>query len=277
MSIGFTFGSLGDIVSICLIVKDLVEALDDSRGSSAEYQQLIRELRALEQILLQVDLLWRVCTSTVELNALRETSFRAAEQCRCSIESFLKKIKKYGPNLQESGSGSVVRDVFMKVRWHVTHADELTKFRAEINAHYSALNMLLLTGTMKLTKVNDDNLNNRLTKDDERSRASLLEHRALIGSVNKRIKENNRLITNGNTISQKIQDALRLDWIRQLGEDLKSFMKSIFSVNVATYKAVVAIQEGLPSRLERMLYQEPFILEDAIGRVAPVHMQFISS
>lgn len=148
MSVDFTFGALGDIISVCLIVKELVAALDDSKGSSAEYQQLIRELRALEHVLLQVDLVWRICESNIELNALRETSRRAAGQCRETIKSFLKKIKRYNPNLQESGSGSGIRDAVMKVRWHIGHSEELTKFRAEVNAHYSALNMLLLTANL---------------------------------------------------------------------------------------------------------------------------------
>ena len=145
MSVAVTFGLLGDIISICLLVKELVEALDKSRGSSAQYQQLIRELRLLEEVLLQVDLLWRTCETTVELNALRETSLRAVERCRSSISLFLKKVKKYGPSLTDGGSGKLVQDTIMKVRWHVMHADELDKFRAEVNAHY---NMLLATANM---------------------------------------------------------------------------------------------------------------------------------
>jgi hypothetical protein len=39
-----TFGAVGDIIFVCLLVKDLVEALDKSRGSKAEYQSAIREL-----------------------------------------------------------------------------------------------------------------------------------------------------------------------------------------------------------------------------------------
>jgi hypothetical protein len=50
----FTFGSVGDIISICLIIKDLAVALDDSGGSSAEYRELRRELWALERALLEV-------------------------------------------------------------------------------------------------------------------------------------------------------------------------------------------------------------------------------
>lgn len=36
MPIVATFGSFGDILSICLIIKDLVKAIDDSKGACAE-------------------------------------------------------------------------------------------------------------------------------------------------------------------------------------------------------------------------------------------------
>ena len=39
-----TFGAVGDIISVCLLLKDLVEMLDQARGSKAEYQSVIREL-----------------------------------------------------------------------------------------------------------------------------------------------------------------------------------------------------------------------------------------
>ena len=148
MPVSVTFGSVGDIISVCIIIKDLVKALDDSRGSSAEYQEVIRELSALDRVLLEVELLWTTCERTNELNAIRDTAHRNAAQCRQSIEAFLKKIKKYGPSLRDGGSGSFIRDATMKVRWQVAHADELTKFRAEINAHCSAINMLLLTASV---------------------------------------------------------------------------------------------------------------------------------
>ena len=54
-------------------------------------------------------------------------------------------------------------------------------------------------------------------------------------------------------------------------------MRKIYFVHISTYNAVVDIRGRLPSQLERVLYQEPFILEDGIGRIAPVHMQFICS
>jgi hypothetical protein len=141
----FTFGSVGDIISISLTVKDLVKALDDSRGSSDEYQEIIRELWMLDRALLEVEQLSRACEPTAELNALCVTARRIADTCRLHVEAFLERIKKYNPSLTGNGSGNKIRDASMKVRWHISHSDELQKFRAEINAHCSSLNMLLVT------------------------------------------------------------------------------------------------------------------------------------
>jgi len=54
-------------------------------------------------------------------------------------------------------------------------------------------------------------------------------------------------------------------------------MHRIITMNIATYNAVIAIQGSLSGGLERSLIQEPFILEDAVGRISPVHLQFINS
>jgi hypothetical protein len=138
-------GSVGDIISICLLVKDLVEALNSSRGAAAEYQEMTRELWGLERALLQVDLLSRTCNNSPELNALHETACRTAEDCRRCISDFLKKIKKYEPSLREAGSGSLIRDASRKIQWQVMQSSDVSKFRAEIGAHSQSISMLLAT------------------------------------------------------------------------------------------------------------------------------------
>ena len=48
-------------------------------------------------------------------------------------------------------------------------------------------------------------------------------------------------------------------------------------VNLLTYKAVLSLQTSIPDRLERCWSQEPATLEDALGRVTPVHLEFLES
>ncbi|KAF1974790.1 hypothetical protein BU23DRAFT_460501 [Bimuria novae-zelandiae CBS 107.79] len=80
-----TFGAVGDIISVCLLVKDLVDALDEARGSKAEYQSVIRELWILDRALLEIDLLSRTHGNgaTPELRSLCETE--AVERFRVKI------------------------------------------------------------------------------------------------------------------------------------------------------------------------------------------------
>lgn len=142
-----SFGSVGDIISICLIVKDLVAALDDSRGSASEYREVIRELWGLDRALLEVDLLSRTHENTIELNALCKTAQEAAKSCRECIEEFTKKIKKYGSALGDGASKNVLHTTFMKIRW-VSQKDDITKFRAQVTAHVHSINMLLASAKM---------------------------------------------------------------------------------------------------------------------------------
>ena len=139
-----TFGSVGDIISVSLLIKDLVKCLDKSRGSSAEYQAVIRELWSLDHALLEVELLLRSCKQSVELSGLSETANRCVEQCRECIRDFRDKVKRY-QGVLGGGTGSLVRETTAKVRWHVSMKDDLAKFRVNIAAQTSSLNFLLAT------------------------------------------------------------------------------------------------------------------------------------
>ena len=140
-----TFGSVGDIISLSLLIKDLVKCLDGSRGSSAEYQAVIRELWSLDHTLLEVELLLRSCEQSVELSGLGETANRCVEQCRKCVEDFGDQTKRYQRALQRGSSRNLVRDTTAKIKWHVSMKDDLAKFRAIITAQTSSLNILLAT------------------------------------------------------------------------------------------------------------------------------------
>ena len=127
------------------LIKDLVKSLDDSHGSSAEYQAVIRELWSLDHALLEVEVLFRSCGQNIQLNALSVTAHECAEQCRKCIMKFHEQVKRFGKGLRSGGSGSFIKDTALKIRWQVSEKEDLAKFRAEINAHCLSINMLLTT------------------------------------------------------------------------------------------------------------------------------------
>lgn len=152
MPVPFGF-SVGDCISICLLIKDTIKALDSVHGSASEYQAVARELWALDRALLEVvslkDSVGRGSGCTKELNALFVTVGRAVQQCKGSIESFLRTIKGYEGSLGSgNGNTSLWKGVRGKVSWALLRKDDLNKFRAEISAHSSAINMLLITASV---------------------------------------------------------------------------------------------------------------------------------
>ena len=138
-----TFGALGDIISLCILIKDLVKCLDDCRGSSAEYQVVIRELWSLERALLEVELLSRTWEHSAELNALAAATKKCAEHCHKSVTNFKQRLETFQP-LGGSSKG-LIKKTASRIRWQVSEKEDLARFRAEINAHCSSINMLLIT------------------------------------------------------------------------------------------------------------------------------------
>jgi hypothetical protein len=142
-----TFGAVGDIISVSLLVKDLLLALNDSRGPPAEYQAVVRELYILDTALLQVEQLSRSRASTPELQALYETAKQTATKCRDSVSEFTVRIKKYSGSLSAGGSGNILKDTARKIQWMTSQKDaEVAKFRAEVTGYSDSINMLLATG-----------------------------------------------------------------------------------------------------------------------------------
>ena len=120
-------------------------------------------------------------------------------------------------------------------------------------------------------------MNAKLDAAQVESHATILSQNMSLNVLVDGVKNANSRIEAGNSILAKVSEALKFDRIRQLGAELKGLMRGAMAVNFATYRAVIRLESALPSHLERILIEDPVILEDPIGRIAPVHLQFITS
>ena len=94
MSAVVTFGSVGDIITVVGIIKDLITTLNDSRGSSADYHRITHELRNFENILHNLDALIKACENHTEYTALRDTAKLEALECARLVEPFKEKLQE---------------------------------------------------------------------------------------------------------------------------------------------------------------------------------------
>lgn len=126
-------------------------------------------------------------------------------------------------------------------------------------------------------KLNDEKLHARLVSSEKKAENLSQEQQLLLSEIKDQLQRNNEQVRAGNAITSKIVETLRADWIQSLSFNLKRLMQGILVTTFATYKVVLEIRGRLPNRLERSLYQEPFLLEDSHGRIKPIYMDCISS
>ncbi|KAF2178905.1 hypothetical protein K469DRAFT_597803 [Zopfia rhizophila CBS 207.26] len=257
-----TFGSVGDIISASLLVKDLLLALDSSRGSSAEYQAVVRELYILDTALLQR-------TATPDIHALYEIAKQTVVKCRESVDLFINRVKKYISSHATGGSGNIIKDIARKIQWRSSQKEvEIARFRRQ----------LWLLSLHQHVPRNRSNARNSqciaFTDSGWRTQASLDTHTQALNEFRARLDDSKQLISAGNSLGSRMME--RLDWIQKLGSDLKRFLRHVIAGNIAIYQEVVALRSAFAKQVDRPLLEDPFILEDAIGCIAPVHLRFIN-
>jgi hypothetical protein len=54
-------------------------------------------------------------------------------------------------------------------------------------------------------------------------------------------------------------------------------MMSILTINYGSYKVLLDIQSQVPREFKPCWIQEPVILTDALGRIAPIHIELVNS
>jgi hypothetical protein len=143
MSVGFGF-SAGDFIAALELVATVIDALRDSGDSSTEYRELISQLLTLETALIAVKRIELDDVQHAEVVALQQ----AAAQCQRTIDLFWVKIKKYQPSLRTGGSGSRVKDSWMKIKWALCKKEDLVRFKADLVGHTESIELLLTTVQM---------------------------------------------------------------------------------------------------------------------------------
>ena len=92
--------------------------------------------------------------------------------------------------------------------------------------------VITLTLISTQTRLLGDGLHTRLVNIDATVKASSEEQEYSLEQVIDKLDEDNKQIRAGNAITTKICDALRLDWGRQLDQELKTPMWKIFFTHI---------------------------------------------
>ena len=138
-----TIGSVGDIIAVCQLVRELALALNSLRGSSHDFRELVKQLHAFNSVLEEADSLVKRHENSPGLGAFRASTNRVATDCRDSVVSFLGRIKKYQRSLQEGGSGNRALDGVRRVQWKMLEGKDVEIFRVKLISLTSSLQTLI--------------------------------------------------------------------------------------------------------------------------------------
>ncbi|KAF1830461.1 hypothetical protein BDW02DRAFT_465783, partial [Decorospora gaudefroyi] len=83
-----TFGSVGDIIAVCVLVKECADALSETNGSTAQYRGVVRELTVLEKALLEVAVLSRTHATTPELISIFANAKTTVARFRAEVVAY---------------------------------------------------------------------------------------------------------------------------------------------------------------------------------------------
>ncbi|TIC95718.1 hypothetical protein CH35J_007903 [Colletotrichum higginsianum] len=260
MEFTLTFGAVGDFIAVIEVVRSIIVALDDCRGSVKEYRDVVQSLEVLEKTLQLVADLYEDQSPTNDLGDLRAIAMRCVEQIRLCLQGFGEKIQKFAPSLSNGGTKNVFKDVARKIQWKLEESD-VDKFRAEVAGYTLSLNVLLEVTTARVVQRNHKAAIQQAAQTENRTavmiRSSNQSLKGYFGMIGRRILS-------------------RLDFISRLGIELKSSTAQLISM-VLTVSAELSSIRTVIMRLERPVSEEFFLLEDATGKVFPIHLRTITS
>lgn len=136
---GFGF-SVGDFLAGINLIKNLVEALNDTAGAKPAYQSLIAELLSLQNALTEAQGVQVDDTGTHLQTAL----IQVASRCQSSIENFLNKNVKFQSSLGDQPTSSKLQTNLHKIQWTLCKDDAINNLRKEVTGNTQTLNTLLM-------------------------------------------------------------------------------------------------------------------------------------
>ncbi|KAH7183254.1 uncharacterized protein B0J16DRAFT_416356, partial [Fusarium flagelliforme] len=262
MDLGLTFGSVGDFIAITVLIRDIIEALDDARGSAKEYQDLVRELDTLRQTFEAIQRTLEDPQLIDSLEYLAKIARDTVAQINDCLNGFLGQICKYEPTLSTGTSGkrNCLKAVGRKVQWKLNER-EVEKFRAEVMGCTMALNVLLKVITVRMLQRNHDALLKEQNAAENRTAALIRQAEA---SLKRWISLIGRQIIS------------RLQIVHRSGIELKRSVDQIIAM-MSTISGDLGVIRYIVMRLDRGLDDEYFTLEDITGRRFPIHLRTITS
>ncbi|KAK3316590.1 hypothetical protein B0H66DRAFT_299126 [Apodospora peruviana] len=131
--------SVGDVIAIGKLIKDVTKVLSDSNGSRAEFAGVSADLESLEIALRQTE-------GVVFENPRRNRDMKkVVRSTSVLLDDFATMLGKYRPYLQPGGSGNWASDAIRQLRFSLRRPEEVKRFREQISCRLDSLHIIMST------------------------------------------------------------------------------------------------------------------------------------
>ena len=144
--------SVGDFIAAGRLVLRVKQAFDDHKGASAEYQQLIQNIEALQIIFTYLQTLESDEATQGLANAIRTQAALSLQPLKALLESVEKYDKRLGVQSTRRGAGTKAR----QAQWALMVAEEVPKVLSVVSLEIQKMNMLLSVGQLWATKSSEN-------------------------------------------------------------------------------------------------------------------------
>ncbi|KXH37021.1 hypothetical protein CSIM01_00085 [Colletotrichum simmondsii] len=270
MSIGFTFGSLGDILQLCQIGIAASKALSDTSGSVSNYKDLRHDLDRFVQILQNVVATYQEREHPEQLSGINFLIQSVCRDCASDLKEALDYFQtKYGPSFSGQEHRLSPRTIGQKMGYAFKEKERLQKLREKLSWATHSLTLLLVTYNRNAVRVNNSTLERRyqevlskvrdISEDIERQNVRLSEQHASIEV----------LITTSATASDHLDSKATQDQklVQQISNNTSS-VQELSAVVETTMKLLVEKRENEtssrsysgPNRASKshLLFEDPF-------------------
>ncbi|TFY76066.1 hypothetical protein EWM64_g7947 [Hericium alpestre] len=144
MSVSFTFGAFGDIVSLIQLATSVSKALHESIGASMEYQELVMEVDSFVKTMNCVHHIMSFQGPDRLSPVVEDALNTSLAVCSVHIGKIANKVTGYRESLRKGGgTDQMVLDSWRKIGWGLFAKNEVLDLRRRLAEQIEVMNTLL--------------------------------------------------------------------------------------------------------------------------------------
>lgn len=136
----FAPSSVGDIIALVTLAAQIYQALDDTKGSSSQYRELVQQLKSFQTTL-------RVAESSlsrpdvIASEAAVERINEEIRACRKLLDKFDEHVRAYRQALTRNRRSAIV--AIRQIMWSLTKQRDIAELRQNLTQHSQTITILM--------------------------------------------------------------------------------------------------------------------------------------